>query len=64
MRFFQCVRTEPHLSSLTKVKNSAIIFCQFVQICYGEKVKVDNGNYKAFCVTRKRNNINVFANIR
>ena len=55
--FFQCVRIEPHLSSLKNMENSTSNFRQSVQICCGEKEREDNnGKCKAFRVKRKRNN--------
>ena len=54
MTFVQCVRIEPHSSSLTNVENSSSNFRQSVQICCrGEQKEEGNGNCKAFCVTRK-----------
>ena len=55
--FLQRVRIKPHLSSLRSVENSRNNFRQSVQICCREKEKEENdGNCKAFCVTRKHNN--------
>ena len=53
--FLQCVRIKPHSFSLTNVENSTSNFRQSVKICCREKEKEENnGNCKAFCVTRKR----------
>ena len=53
--FLQCGQIKPHSSSLTNVENSATDFCQSVQIfCREEQKEENNGNCKAFCITRKR----------
>ena len=55
--FLRCVRIDPHSASLTNVENLTGNFCQSVQICFREEQREENnGNCKAFCVTRKRNN--------
>ena len=64
--FLQCGQTKPHSSSLKIVENSTSNFHQSEQICCGEEQQSflrytqaqeeeNNGNFKAFCVTRKRN---------
>ena len=51
--FLQCVWIKPHSSSLTNEENLTRSFGQFVQISCREKKEENNGNCKAFCVTRK-----------
>ena len=53
--FLKCVRIDSHSPSLTNVENSTSNFRQSVQICCREEQKEENnGNWKAFGVTRKR----------
>ena len=53
--FLQCVWIKPHSSNLTNVESLTSNFGQSVQMCCREKEKEENnGNCKAFCVTRKR----------
>ena len=55
--FPQCVWFKPHLSSLINLESLTIIFGQSVQICSRKKEKEkNNGNCKAFYITRKRKN--------
>ena len=52
----QWVRFKPHSSILTNVESLTSNIRQSFQICRREKEKEENnGNDKAFCVTRKRN---------
>ena len=54
--FLQCVRIKPQSPSLTNAENSTSNFHQSIQIsCRGKEREENNGSYKAFCVTRKRN---------
>ena len=53
----QYVWIKPHSSSLTNEENLTSNFCQSFQICCGEKGREENnGNCKAFYVTRKCKN--------
>ena len=55
--FLQYVWIKPHSSSLANEENLTSNFCQFFQICCGEKEREENnGNCKPFYVTRKCKN--------
>ena len=54
LTFLQCVGIKPHLCSLTNVENSTNKFRQSVQFYCKEQREENNGNCKAFCITRKR----------
>ena len=56
MKLFQCVRIEPHSSSLKNMENSTSNFVSSSRFAI-EKKKKNNGNCKAFYVTRKRNKL-------
>ena len=61
--FLQFVWIKPHSSSLTNLENSTSSFSQSVQIfCREEQKEENNGDCKAFCVTRKRSNQLLFFN--
>ena len=52
----QWVQFKPHSSTLTNIESLTSNIRQSFQICRRKKEKEENnGNYKAFCVTRKRN---------
>ena len=51
--FLRCVLIKTHSSSLTNLESSTSSFCQSVKICCREEQREENnGNCKAFCVTR------------
>ena len=54
LTFLQCVWIKPHSFSLPNLESSESSFRQSVHICCSEEQKEENdGNCKAFCVTRK-----------
>ena len=57
IKVFQYVRIKPHSSSLANVENWTSNFRQSVHLFAVEKKKKNNGDCKAFCVNRKRNNV-------